>query len=348
LNNAILILLLLIEAHGGKQILAYGYFFSFPSLQFFSCLIFCLSVPFFLQIAMELCDKGSVLSTYEVSKRGLNEEQLSYVVRNMLEGLAYLHATKKIHRDVKAGNILLTSSGGVKIADFGVSAALQRTIQKQNTTIGSPYWMAPEVIASDPYNSKADVWSLGITVIEMVDGKPPLAEVLPFRALIQIPSKPPPTLRHPENSSPELNDFIAKCLAKVPEERWDCARLLTHPFIVKFKDLPGDVLFPLLEYVAECKKKKQAEKEALHAKLAGAAAQQEAAEKAAAKKQAPKADAKAAPKPPAAAAAAAPDAADEESEWEDENEEEGDGTMIISKSAYQAKAKAAAAKADQS
>ncbi|KAA6375522.1 MAG: putative Serine/threonine-protein kinase svkA, partial [Streblomastix strix] len=123
-------------------------------------------------IAMELCEYGSILSTYEATKQGVNEEQLSYILRNVLDGLEYLHKSKRIHRDMKAGNVLIRSSGDIKIGDFGVSATLQKTMDKKNTFVGSPYWMAPEMMKDVPYDRKVDIWSLGITAIEMLDGKP--------------------------------------------------------------------------------------------------------------------------------------------------------------------------------
>ncbi|KAA6383765.1 MAG: putative Serine/threonine-protein kinase 4, partial [Streblomastix strix] len=219
-------------------------------------------------IVMELCEFGSITNTYELTKHGLNEEQLSYVLHRVLEGLVYLHGSKKIHRDIKASNILVKSNGDIRIGDFGVSATLKRTLDKRNTMIGSPYWMAPEVISNEPYDKKADIWSLGITTIEMVEGKPPLHEQRPYRALFLIIQNEPPTLKQANNYSSELNDFLTKCLQKNPEQRQDASQLLTHPFIIKHQLLNHEVMKQFLEEVASAKLKMKEDKEVFAAKLA--------------------------------------------------------------------------------
>jgi len=119
-------------------------------------------------------------------------------MRGALRGLAYLHSKKKIHRDIKGGNILLTSSGQVKIADLGVSAQLRDTMSRRGTFVGTPYWMSPEMIQDSDYDYKSDIWSLGITAIELADQKPPpLFDEHPMRVLIQIPRNPSPQLKNP-------------------------------------------------------------------------------------------------------------------------------------------------------
>lgn len=120
-----------------------------------------------------------------------------------------------MYRDLKAGNILLSTDGKAKLADFGVSAQLNNTLSKRKTVIGTPFWMAPEVIQESSYDGKADVWSLGITAIEMAEGMPPHFNVHPMRAIFLIPSKPPPKLTEPSKWSNEFNDFIKCCLVKV-------------------------------------------------------------------------------------------------------------------------------------
>ncbi|KAA6402401.1 MAG: putative Serine/threonine-protein kinase 3 [Streblomastix strix] len=214
--------------------------------------------PTCIWIAMELCEFGSVLSTYEVTKHGVNEAQLSYILRCTLEGLIYLHSTKKIHRDIKSGNILVCGDGDIRIGDFGVSAQLQRTIDKRQTFIGSPYWMAPEILKGDPYNTKADIWSLGITAIEMLDGKPPYFNVTPFRVIFLIPNNPSPQPAKPEDWGPELLDFIQKCLVKEPDERQAAKDLIEHPFIKKYETIQQDIMTPLLTEVRETKQIKKA------------------------------------------------------------------------------------------
>ena len=129
---------------------------------------------------MEYCAGGSVIDLIKAA--GLqNEEFIATVIEGTLRGLEYLHGNKKIHRDVKAGNILLDEYGNVKLADFGVSAELIDTLAHKDTVIGTPFWMSPEVISKSKYNNKTDIWSLGITAIEMAEGQPPYSHIHPFR-----------------------------------------------------------------------------------------------------------------------------------------------------------------------
>jgi len=184
-------------------------------------------------IVMEYCGAGSVCDIMAICDRVLTEEQIAVICKKALLGLQYLHSQNKIHRDIKAGNILLTDNGECKLADFGVSAELTNSMPKRTTTIGTPYWMAPEVLQANEYNGKADIWSLGITAIEMACGEPPLSNIHPMRALFMIPNNPPPKLPNPERYSEEFNDFIRACLQKDPNKRPDAASLLKkHPFIV--------------------------------------------------------------------------------------------------------------------
>ncbi|KDO30868.1 STE/STE20 protein kinase [Saprolegnia parasitica CBS 223.65] len=194
-----------------------------------------------LWIAMEYCGGGSV---GDISRqRRLVEQEISVIVRGALHGLAHLHAKKKIHRDVKGGNILLTADGDVKVADFGVSAQLRDTLSRRGTFVGTPYWMSPEMIQDCDYDYKADIWSLGITAIELADQKPPLFEEHPMRVLIQIPRNPAPRLRQPHEWSPVFSDFLQYCLTKAPADRPSAVDCLAHPFITQWQDvvrvLPG-------------------------------------------------------------------------------------------------------------
>lgn len=184
-------------------------------------------------IVMEYCGAGSICDIMAICDLVLDEAQIAVVLKKALLGLQYLHSQNKIHRDIKAGNILLTDDGECKLADFGVSAEVSHTMPKRTTTIGTPYWMAPEVLQAHEYDGKADIWSLGITAIEMAVGEPPLSNIHPMRALFMIPNNPPPKLPHPEKYSPEFTDFIAVCLQKDPAKRPDATTLLkSHPFIV--------------------------------------------------------------------------------------------------------------------
>lgn len=161
----------------------------------------------------------------------LPENIISIILAGALKGLQHLHNSRKLHRDIKAGNILLTESGGTKLADFGVSAQLSENTLKRRTIIGTPYWMAPEIFQEIAYNEKADIWSLGITGIELAEGYPPLSDVHPMRAIFLIPSAPAPKLKEANSFSSEFNDFLDKCLQKDPENRKTAVELLDHPFI---------------------------------------------------------------------------------------------------------------------
>ncbi|XP_062377863.1 myosin-IIIa [Sardina pilchardus] len=192
-----------------------------------------------LWLALELCNGGSVTDLAKgLLKRGdrMEEAIIAYIIHEALMGLHHLHVNKTIHRDVKGNNILLTTQGGVKLVDFGVSAQLTNTRLRRNTSVGTPFWMAPEVIACEQqldstYDARCDVWSLGITAIELGDGDPPLADLHPMRALFKIPRNPPPTLHEPEIWSADFNDFISKCLIKDFELRPNVLDLLDHVFI---------------------------------------------------------------------------------------------------------------------
>ncbi|KAM4826709.1 serine/threonine-protein kinase 10 isoform 2-T4 [Thomomys bottae] len=168
--------------------------------------------------------------------RGLTEPQIQVVCRQMLEALHFLHNKRIIHRDLKAGNVLMTLEGDIRLADFGVSAKNQKTLQKRDSFIGTPYWMAPEVVLCEtmkdtPYDYKADIWSLGITLIEMAQMEPPHHELNPMRVLLKIAKSDPPTLLTPPKWSVEFRDFLKMALDKNPETRPSAAQLLEHPFV---------------------------------------------------------------------------------------------------------------------
>lgn len=184
-----------------------------------------------LWIVMEYCSAGSVSDLMSMCDITLEEHEICEVLAAVLKGLEYLHEIHLIHRDLKAGNILLTRTGAAKLADFGVSAQLTSTMSKRRTVIGTPYWMPPEVIQESAYDYRADIWSLGITAIELADGEPPYADIHPMRAIFLIPSREPPKLKEPNAWSPSFNDFIAKCLVKDPTKRPSASKMLQHPFV---------------------------------------------------------------------------------------------------------------------
>ncbi|XP_074766473.1 myosin-IIIb isoform X10 [Athene noctua] len=192
-----------------------------------------------LWLVLELCNGGSVTELVKgLLKCGqrLDEAIISYILCGALLGLQHLHNNRIIHRDVKGNNILLTTEGGVKLVDFGVSAQLTSTRLRRNTSVGTPFWMAPEVIACEQqydysYDARCDVWSLGITAIELGDGDPPLFDMHPVKTLFKIPRNPPPTLLHPEKWCRGFNHFISQCLIKDFEKRPSVTHLLEHPFI---------------------------------------------------------------------------------------------------------------------
>ena len=185
-------------------------------------------------IILEFCDGGSLYELIKILPQNLNEEEIASIVCMILKGLIFLHENKKIHRDIKTENILLTHEGIAKLADFGVSTQLMHSFSKKITKIGTPFYMSPEVILQNKYDYKCDIWSLGITTIEMAEGEPPFAKVKGYWVLKKIITHPPKGLKNKEKWSSEFNDFVEKCLIYEPEKRPSAKELLQHPFILKY------------------------------------------------------------------------------------------------------------------
>uniref|UniRef100_A0AAY4BRF0 non-specific serine/threonine protein kinase n=1 Tax=Denticeps clupeoides TaxID=299321 RepID=A0AAY4BRF0_9TELE len=213
-----------------------------------------------LWLVMEFCGAGSITDLVKNTKgNSLKEDWIAYISREILRGLAHLHAHHVIHRDIKGQNVLLTENAEVKLVDFGVSAQLDRTVGRRNTFIGTPYWMAPEVIACDEnpdatYDYRSDLWSCGITAIEMAEGAPPLCDMHPMRALFLIPRNPPPRLKSKKWSKKFFN-FIEASLVKNYTQRPPTEQLLKHPFI---RDQPNErqVRIQLKDHIDRTRKKR--------------------------------------------------------------------------------------------
>ncbi|XP_030000883.1 misshapen-like kinase 1 isoform X5 [Sphaeramia orbicularis] len=216
-----------------------------------------------LWLVMEYCGAGSVTDLVKKTKGNcLKEDWIAYICREVLRGLSHLHSHHVIHRDIKGQNVLLTENAEVKLVDFGVSAQLDKTIGRRNTFIGTPYWMAPEVIACDEnpeatYDYRSDLWSLGITALEMAEGAPPLCDMHPMRALFLIPRNPPPKLKSKKWSKRFLS-FVDSCLVKNHLHRPTTDVLLRHAFI---RDLANErqVRIMLKDHLDRTRKKREKE-----------------------------------------------------------------------------------------
>lgn len=196
--------------------------------RYFGCFVH----EFELWIVMEYLGGGSCLDLIkELRPKTLEEPVIAEILYQVVNGLAYLHSNGKIHRDIKAANVLVSDSGDVKIADFGVAAQLSSHLSRRNTFVGTPYWMAPEVINEQDYSFSADVWSLGITALELANGRPPRSELHPMKALFTIPRSEPPRLS--PKFSAEFQNFVASCLQMDSQRRQTVKQLMDHPFLAR-------------------------------------------------------------------------------------------------------------------
>ena len=185
---------------------------------------------------MELCDGGSLEDYIKINGK-FNEKEIKGIISFTLLGLNHLHnhnsGISYIHRDIKSANILLLKNGRSKLADLGITTDLTISHKKRNTVIGSPYWMAPELIQEIGYDIPVDIWSLGIVILEMTNGHVPLDNMNPMRAIFKIVSNPPPTLENPELWSNELKHFLSLCLVKNPELRGTAKELIEHEWLTE-------------------------------------------------------------------------------------------------------------------
>lgn len=182
-----------------------------------------------LWIVMEYMEGGKL--TDLLLRHQLTEAEIACICKQILSALQYLHNLQRIHRDIKSDNILLGTDGSVKLADFGFCADLTKSEEKRHSVVGTPYWMAPEVIRGVDYDVKVDIWSLGILALEMADGEPPLLDLPPLRALFIIATQPPPSLQQPDKWSAEFKDFLACALNKNPTKRASAEEMLQHDFL---------------------------------------------------------------------------------------------------------------------
>lgn len=190
----------------------------------------------YLHILMEFCEAGSVADIMRLRQKTLVETEIATILQGALHGLSHMHSKRHIHRDIKAGNVLLSKDGTAKLADFGVAGKMTDSNHKRKTFIGTPFWMAPEVIQEVGHDSLADIWSLGILTIEMAEGRPPHSELHPMRAIFKIASDAAPTLADASKWSKELMAFVGLCLVKDPQGRSSAAELLADKFIANAKE----------------------------------------------------------------------------------------------------------------
>lgn len=184
-----------------------------------------------LWVVMEFLEGGALTDIVTHTRGRMDEQQIATVCKSCLKALAFLHSNGVIHRDIKSDSILLSSDGKVKLSDFGFCAQVSPELQKRKSLVGTPYWMAPEVISRLPYGPEVDIWSLGIMVIEMVDGEPPFFNEPPLQAMRRIRDMPPPKLKNTHRVSPRLQGFIEKMLVRDANQRATAFELLQHPFL---------------------------------------------------------------------------------------------------------------------
>jgi len=187
-----------------------------------------------LWVAMEYMGGGCLTDCLEIfSYLQLAEDQIAFVAKEVLKGLRFIHHHHRVHRDIKSDNILMGQNGSIKIADFGYAAQLTEERSKRTTIVGTPYWMAPELIRGENYDQKVDIWSLGIMIMEMSEGEPPYMDLPPLRALFFITTKGIPGLKNPEKWSNDFKEFLNQCLSVDSTQRPESSVLLQHQYLTK-------------------------------------------------------------------------------------------------------------------
>jgi len=198
-----------------------------------------------LWVVMEFLEGGALTDiVVNQGNNRMDENQIATVCKACLKALSFLHSNGVIHRDIKSDSILLSQDGKVKLSDFGFCAQVTQELPKRKSLVGTPYWMAPEVISRLPYGPEVDIWSLGIMVIEMIDGEPPFFNEPPLQAMRRIRDMPPPKLKNPKRVSPRLQGFLDMMLVREPSQRAKAFELLQHAFL-RGADKPS-CLIPLM------------------------------------------------------------------------------------------------------
>ena len=192
--------------------------------------------------------KGNLTELVMDRAGNLPEKVMAYIAREILNGLLTLHAHHRIHRDLKSDNVLISTEGDVKLGDFGYAAQLTTEQNARQTVVGTPSWMAPELVSGSSYDQKVDIWSLGIVMLELAEGEPPYLRENPMKALFYIASKPAPLLKNKRRWSPEFQDFVTKCLVKIPQNRSLTTELVSHPFLQLIEETAKE---QFSEYITE-------------------------------------------------------------------------------------------------
>lgn len=198
-----------------------------------------------LWLVLEYLEGGSL--TDIVLNTTMNEQQIATVCVQCLQALAFLHSRGIIHRDIKSDSILLSSDGSVKLSDFGFCAQVTNEVPKRRSLVGTPYWLSPEIISRQSYGPEVDIWSMGIMIMEMVDGEPPNYDEPPIQAMKRIRDMPPPKLQNQSRISPYLDNFLSRMVIKDPSLRATARELLQHPFLQQLARPPSISLQPLVQ-----------------------------------------------------------------------------------------------------